>query len=65
MSSVKLEFGMFLCSGKCVIKKNLWKSFHFLANVSDDVYRMIPDCIVDKVIVWCVWDEEEDDTESV
>ena len=44
---------------KCAIKKS-WKSFHFLANVSDDdVYRIDSECIVDKVIVVCLRQEED------
>lgn len=59
-SSVKLKFGMFfflrrqLCHwwGEEEKKYIEWKSFHFLANVSDDdVYRTIPS----EMRLWCVW----------
>lgn len=57
ISNVELQFSMF---SKSVPSKKLWKSFHFLANVSDDdVYRMVPTVLWTKWL-WCVWDEEED-----
>lgn len=38
-----------------------WKSFHFLANVSDDddVYRTIPNVLWTEPIVVCLAEEEE------